>query len=151
MHALGVLDDQQAQPAGAGLVGQKTLQQTAAVGLVVLREREAELTQDLEQELTRTDVLALNRGHIHALVQVLQQALDQQALAAAVIRDDHAETRLGPKRMPHELERTQVLVTGKEEGLVRGIGEGLGGESETGGNRQYGDVGCGHVAWRECP
>ena len=65
-----------------------------AVGLVVLFEREAELAQDLQQEIARPDVLALHRRGDDALIEIVQQPADQQALAAAVLGGDDAEPRV---------------------------------------------------------
>ena len=84
MHALRVLDDEQADATHAGLVREEALEQAAAIGLVVLVEREAELPQDLEQEFLRADVLALHGRCDDAIVEILEQAADQEALAAAV-------------------------------------------------------------------
>ena len=56
MHVLRVLYDQQADAAHRGLVVQEALEQAAAIGLVVVFEAEAELAQDFEQEIPRTDL-----------------------------------------------------------------------------------------------
>ena len=130
MHRLRILDDQQADAPHARLVRHEALQAAAAIGLVGLFEREAELAQDLLQEIARRHVLALDRGGDDALVEIVQQPADQQALAAAVLGGDHAEPRVGPQRMPHELQRAQVLIAGEKERLVVRAGERCGRESE---------------------
>jgi hypothetical protein len=56
--------------------------------------------------------------------------MNQQALAAALLGGDDAEARVGPQRMPHELERAQVLIAGKKERVLIGSSERRGPESE---------------------
>ncbi len=130
MHGLRILDDQQADAAHARLVRHEALQAAAAIGLVGLFEGEAELTQDLLQEVARRDVVALDRSGDDALVEIFQQPFDQQALAAAVVRGDHTEPGVGPQRMSHELQRPQVLIAGEKERFVVVAGERSGREPE---------------------
>ena len=123
MHRLRILDHQQADAPHARLVRHEALQAAAAVGLVALFEREAELLRISCRKSRGRYVLALDGSGDDALVQIVQQAADQQALTAAVLGGDDPEARVGPQRVPHELQGAQVLVAGKEERVVVGVGE----------------------------
>ena len=130
VHRLRILDDQQADPSHARLVRHEALQAAAAIGLVDLFGREPELAQDVLQELARRNGFLVDRGGDDALVEIFQQPVDQQALAAALLGRDDAEPRVGPQGMAHELQRPQVLVAGEEERILVRPGERCGRESE---------------------
>ena len=86
--------------------------------------------KSLEQKIASGHVLALDRSGDDALVEIVEQAFDQQALAAAVIGGDNAEPGIGPQRMAHELQRPQVLIAWEKERLVVRVGERWGREAE---------------------
>src|SRR5690606_11949950 len=103
---------------------EEALQQSAAVGFVLLIERHAELPQDLEQEFARADLLALHGGRDDPIVELREQPPQEVALTATVLGDNDADAGARPKRVPHEFERTQMLFARKEECFVSRIGEG---------------------------
>jgi hypothetical protein len=109
---------------------QEALEQAAAVGLVVVFEREAELLQHLEQEFARTEPFAAHRRSHDAFVEVAQQMADQQALAATLRGGNDAKASARPQGVAHEFERAQVLIAGKKESVIDTVAERRFGEAE---------------------
>ena len=118
MHALRVLDDDDTESSSGRLMLQEAFREPAAVRLVIGSQLNPKLTEQFEQEVARRDALATHRSNDDAIVEVANEARDQQALAAALLRNDDAKPGPGPQRVAHEFEGAQVLIAREKSRVV---------------------------------